>query len=254
MTSSIGIIDDYQFETGEHLTNLSSSAAKILIILFMINIGQLPVSAQENEDADNWDNQLFVGNKVAYGLDKWKYSGELQFRVKNDMQALDNWFVEGAASYLPSKFWELVPDFRFSVKSSSVEYRPGFGLLFKLLSDKWQFVNQVKYQADISSRGTIGHGVREVIFLNRILSEKFIPYIAGGVFYRWRPNFSDFEFIRVGGGLNIVFDPIHTLNLSYFVGLLNNGNRWTWSGIPLIQFTINIREDWLYVPAKYINF
>ena len=236
------------------MNRISVKASKIIIILFMINPSHILVFAQESQDTDNWDNQLFVGNKVVYGLDKWKYSGELQFRVKNDMQVLDNWFIEGVASYLPLKYWELVADFRFSVKSSSVEYRPGLGVLFKILSEKWQFVNQAKYQADISSIGTVGHGVRDVIFVNRILSDKFIPYIAGGVFYRWRPNFSDFEFIRVGGGLNILFDPIHTLNLSYFIGLLNNGNRWTWSGIPLIQFTINIREDWLYVPAKYINF
>jgi hypothetical protein len=225
--------------------------APMIWALFFI---QFPLLAQEDGDNDSWDNQLFVGNKIVYGSGKWKYSGELQFRVKNDLQALDNWFVEGVAAYLQSKNWELVPDFRFSVKTNSVEYRPGAGVLFKVLSDKWQFVNQLKYQADISSRGATGHGLRDVIFVNRIFSPKFIPYIAAGAFYRWRQDFSDFEFLRFGGGLNILFDPVHTLNISYFVGVANDGNRWKWSGIPLIQLSINIREDWLYVPAKYINF
>jgi hypothetical protein len=227
---------------------------KILVLTISFIFLNLPAMGQETAETDNWDNQFFAGNKIVYGNQKWKYSGELQFRVKDDFQSLDNWFLEGVASYLPSKYWEIVPDFRFSVKSSSVEYRPGLGLLFKVLSPKWQFVNQFKYQADISSLGTAGHGLRHVMFLNRILTKKIVPNVAAGYFYRWKEGFNDFEFIRFGAGVNILFDPIHTLTLSYFVGLLNRGDRWTWSGIPLIQLTINIKKDWIYVPAKYINF
>jgi hypothetical protein len=223
---------------------------RILSAMFLL----LSVFSAEGLAQDNWDNQLFVGNKVSWGSGQWKYSGELQFRVKDNMSTLDNWFIEGVASYLPSEHWELAPDFRFSVKSNSQEYRPGFGVLYKILSSKLQFVNQLKYQADFSSNGTFGHGLREVIFLNFIVTEKYIPFIAVGAFYRWRKDFSDFEFVRIGGGLNIRFDPLHILSVSYFVGALNHGDRWTFSGIPLLQFSINIRSDWMYVPAKIINF
>ncbi len=227
---------------------------KIFTIICVLFLAHLVVNAQEAENSTDWDNQFFAGNKVVYGLNKWKYSGELQFRMKDDFQTLDRWYIEGVASYLPSKYWEIVPDIRFSVKSSSVEYRPGFGILFKILSDKWQFVNQVKYQADINSTGTVGHGIRHAIFLNHMLSQKVIPNIVAGYFYRWRENFSGFEFIRIGAGVNIIFDPVHTLNISYFLGSTNLGDRWTWSGIAFLQLSIRIREDWIYVPAKYINF
>lgn len=221
------------------------------LAIIVILLRTTPALAQET---DTWDNQLFVGNKVVYGRNKWNYSGELQFRLKDNLQALDNWFLEGVATYLASKYWEIVPDYRFSVKPTSTEYRPGLGVLFKLLSPKWQFVNQVKYQADMSSKGTVGHGLRHVVFLNRILTEKLVPTLAAGYFYRWKENFSDLEFIRFGAGINILFDPVHTLTISYFVGVANTGKRWNWSGIPLLQLTIRIRKDWIYVPAKYINF
>ena len=41
------------------------------------------IKAQDSED--NWDNQLFIGNKASWGHDQWKFSGELQIRLKDDM-------------------------------------------------------------------------------------------------------------------------------------------------------------------------
>ena len=79
------------------------------------------------------------------------------------------------------------------MKPTRVEYRPGLGVIFKALATRWQFVHQLKYQADI------------------------------------------------------------TLTLQYFIGAFNRGDRRTWSGIPLVQLTINVRSDRKYVPAKLIN-
>ncbi len=48
----------------------------------------------------NWDNQIYLGNKVAFGKDKWRFSGELQTRLENNFQSLDNWYVEFISNYL----------------------------------------------------------------------------------------------------------------------------------------------------------
>ena len=58
-----------------------------------------------------------MANKVAGGADKFKYSGELQIRLKNDMQQLDRWYIEGMASFLLSKHFEIVPDLRIQYKT-----------------------------------------------------------------------------------------------------------------------------------------
>lgn len=213
----------------------------------------LTARAQTSTDEDNWDNQLFVGTRVAYAKDRWRFSGEFQSRFKEDVRELDNWFVEAVATFLPSEHWEVVPDFRLSIKPSRIEYRPGLGLLFKLTPRDWQLVHQVKYQADIASTGDVGHGFRQAVFVNHILG-RFVPNIGGGWFYRWSEEFTGMEFVRFGAGLTVVFDPLHTLTLSYYFGAANTGERWTWSGIPLVQLTLNVRTDWKYVPAKLVNF
>lgn len=142
---------------------------------------------QEPVESDTWDNQLFLGNKVAAVKGNWKFSGELQVRLKDNFQSLDRWFLEGVATYMPSKHWELVPDYRFSVKPDQLEHRPGLGILRKDLFDpdenlKNQLVHQLKWQAGIGA-GTVDHGMRYVLFYNYLLSDKLIPNAAAGAFY-----------------------------------------------------------------------
>lgn len=214
--------------------------------------------AQEPEGPDKWDNQLFLGNKVAMVQGNWKFSGELQVRLKDNSQALDRWFLEGVVTYMPSKHWEFVPDYRFSIKSDQVEHRTGLGILRKDLfgpegEQKHQLVHQVKWQADISP-AYVNQGLRYVLFYNYVLSEKFIPNAAAGAFYRWSDDFTGIQFYRLGGGLSYILNVQHSLNFSYFVGITNTGSGWTYQGIPFIQLVININRDYKYVPAKYINF
>ena len=73
--------------------------------------------SQELVEVDKWDNQLFLGNKVAWGKDKWRYSGELQVRLKDNMKELSEWYVEGVATYMFNENLEFTPDYRFTIKS-----------------------------------------------------------------------------------------------------------------------------------------
>jgi hypothetical protein len=229
-----------------------------LIWLTIILTSPVSLTAQDGGEPLKWDNQLFLGNKVAAVKGNWKYSGELQVRLKENSQTLDRWYLEGVATYMPSQHWEIVPDYRFSIKSNQLEHRPGFGILRKDLFGpeenlKHQLVHQVKWQADMG-QGYVNHGIRYVFFYNYVLNEKLIPNAAAGVFYRWSEGFTGLQFIRLGAGLAYIIDIKHSLNFSYFLGITDTGTGWTYQGIPFVQLIININRDYKYVPAKYINF
>ena len=224
----------------------------LLIALLLLFSGLLPAQ----EESTNWDNQMYLGNKVAFGKDKWKFSGELQVRLENNFQSLDNWYLEFVSNYLISKRFEIVPDFRFTVKPDKIEYRPGLGVLYKITTKKIQFINQVKWQIDIGNHGKTGNALREVVFLNRRVNDHFITTLVAGFIYRWWPEWNGFQYIRVGPGLSYVFDKKHILNFSYFVGVENNTKDWLWAGIPMIQLLINIsgEKEYKYTPAYYFDF
>ena len=206
------------------------------------------------QDPDEVNQILAPATKVNYAVGKWRYSGEFQVRLDEDYRALNVWYLEGVVTNLRFKHVEFVPDLRFSVKPSVTEVRPGFGVILKATGPKWQVASQSKYQADIPNEGPTGHGVRQVLFASVLWKEKLIPSLVGGGFYRWRDEFNDIEFWRAGGGVTYVFDPFHTLNVSYFFGWENTGAEWTRSGFLLVQLSLNIRNDWKYVPAKIVNF
>ncbi len=56
------------------------------------------------------------------------------------------------------------------------------------------------------------------------------------------------------GGSPYVFDPLHSLNVSYSLQWLNLGDRWIVEGFVAVGLTINIRPDWRYVPAQLFTF
>jgi len=237
---------------------LKTEAGAHLVWLTIILTSPVSLTAQDGEEPLKWDNQLFLGNKVAAVKGNWKYSGELQVRLKENSQTLDRWFLEGVATYMPSRHWEIVPDYRFSIKPANIEHRPGLGILRKDLfgpeeSQRHQLVHQLKWQADIGPE-YVNHGIRYVFFYNYILNEQLIPNAAAGVFYRWSEGFTGLQFIRLGAGLAYVIDIKHSLNFSYFLGITDTGAGWTYQGIPFVQLIININRDYKYVPAKYINF
>ncbi len=225
---------------------------RIFIVVFVF-ISFETVMAQESTV---WDNQMYLGNKIAFGKNKWNFSGELQTRLENNFQSLDNWYLEFVSNYLISENFEIVPDFRFTIKPDKIEYRPGFGVLFKKTTKRIQFVNQVKWQMDIDNHGRIGNAFREVVFLNHAFNDKVISTLVAGFIYRWWPEWNGFQYIRVGPGVSYIFDDRHILNFSYFVGVENNTKEWMWAGIPMIQLVINIssKDKYKYIPAYYFDF
>jgi len=227
---------------------------RVLIIIFLFSF--VSAFSQDEEAVPAWDNQIYLGNKIAFGKDKWRFSGELQTRLENNFQTLDNWYIEFVANYLTSKHFEIVPDFRFTIKPDKIEYRPGFGVLYKKFTDKIQFVNQVKWQMDIPNNGDIGYAIREVVFLNHSFNDKIIATLVAGFIYRWWPEWNGFQYIRVGPGMSYIFDEKHILNFSYFIGVENNTKEWMWAGIPMIQLVINIsgKDKYKYAPAYYFDF
>jgi len=119
----------------------------------------------------------------------------------------------------------------------------------------FQFVNQVKWQIDLSSPdGNSDNGLRYGIFINHEINDKLATSFGAGIFYRWRNDFQGFEFVRFGPSLIYVINKKHTINFSYFLSAENNGELWEWAGIPVIQLIININKDYKYVPAKYFNY
>jgi hypothetical protein len=228
-----------------------SGEIKLKISILFVILIPLSLAAQETK---NWDNQMYLGNKVAFGKNRWKFSGELQTRLKNNLQSLDNWFLEFTATYMIAKHFEIVPDFRFTVKPEKLEYRPGFGILYKYTTTQIQFVNQVKWQIDIGTDGRTGNAMREVVFLNHKFTDKIVSTMVAGFIYRWWHDWNGFQYVRVGPGLSYVFDNQHILNFSYFVGVENCFGNWQWAGIPVIQLVINITKSYKFIPAYYFDF
>jgi hypothetical protein len=229
-------------------------AIKKLIFLAGLVIITLAAYSQ-NESEPNWDNQIYIGNKIAGGMAKWRFSGELQVRLEDNLHHLDSWFLEGVTTYLVNKWFEVSSDFRFTEKPDKVEFRPGLGAFLKYTKSNFQFANQVKWQIDIDNRHNFDNGLRDAIFLNYNLNDKYIVSFAGGVFYRWRSSgWRGVQFIRFGPGISFVFDKKHILNINYFFSAENNTKSWDWAGIPMIQLVININKKYKYVPAMYFDF
>ena len=76
---------------------------RIVLIGLLVSVGTEAWSQSETDPPPGWDQLFFFGNKVSWGKEKWKYSGELQIRLQDNGQSLDNWYLEGVASYMPSK-------------------------------------------------------------------------------------------------------------------------------------------------------
>ncbi len=230
---------------------MNSVFKKIVFVAITIVVNFIYTQAQ---NPPTWDNQIYLGNKVAFGNNKWKYSGELQTRLENNFQSLDNWYFEFVSNYLLSENIEIVPDFRFTIKPDKFEIRPGIGVLLKKTTSEIQLVNQVKWQMDIDNSGGIGNAAREVIFLNHRLNDKVVSTLVAGFIYRWWPEWNGFQYIRVGPGISYIFDEKHILNFSYFVGVENDTKNWMWAGIPMVQLVINISNQYKYTPAYYFDF
>jgi hypothetical protein len=239
---------------------------RIFSILFLLcsNYGLFA----QSDEIDRWDNWFLLGNKIVFGgQNNFKHSHEIQWRVKNDMHTLDQWYYEGVFTYSPNISWEIVPDFRAAVKPTKVDYRPALGIVHKSYLGKGenkyntQLVQQLKYQWDIDSRGNSRHGVRLVLTYNKIVTENFIVSGLVGPFYRWSDQFTGIEFVRGGPIFTYIFDKVHTVGVAPLFGAGNLGDDafgehqgWAWSFTPMVQIIIRVNKEYKYTPAKYINF
>jgi hypothetical protein len=240
---------------------VKSSSTLSLIFLFLTVSFHL--KAQTTEPIDRWDNWFILGNKIVFGgTGNFKHSHEIQFRVKDNMQSLDQWFYEGVLTYSPNERWEIVPDFRIAIKPTKFDFRPAIGVIRKHYLGKEenkyniQLVQQLKYQVDIDSYGNVRHGLRYVLTYNRVINEHFIVSGLIGPFYRWSKAFSGIEFVRGGPVFTYIFDSMHTVSFAALFGAGNLGSTdgWTYSFTPMVQLIIRVNKDYKYVPAKYINF
>ena len=240
--------------------------AKYTIALFFISSTLACTNllkAQTADPIDRWDNWFLVGNKIVFGgVDNIKHSHEIQFRVKDNMQSLDQWYYEGVFTYSPNENWEIVPDFRAAVKPTKYDFRPAFGIIRKDYIGKGenkydiQFVQQLKYQLDIDTQGNTRSGLRYVLTYNSVINEHFVVSGLVGPFYRWSETFSGIEFVRGGPVFTYIFDTVHTVSFAPLFGAGNLGgeNGWAWSFTPMIQLIIRVNKNYKYLPAKYINF
>ena len=225
---------------------------KIVLFLFLFLLSHI-LRAQKDY---GWDNQVYLGNKVAFGKNQWRFSGELQTRLKDNFHSLDNWYLEFVSNYLFSEKIEIVPDLRYTTKPDKLEIRPGIGILYKNKIFNTSYINQIKYQIDIPTKGDIGHAFRDVMFFNHVFNKNLIGTAIVGFIYRWRPNWNGFQYVRVGPGVTYVFDNQHRLSFNYFIGVENKTDGWLWSGIPVIQLVINVskQDEYKYAPAYYFDF
>ena len=223
------------------------------ITLFLLLILSYPLYSQETV-ADNWDNELWVGTRFAWGKDKLKYSGEFQTRFNNNYTQLENWYIEGAAHYLVSPHIEIIADARNSVSSTGNSFRPGLAVLAKANKGKFFFINQLKFQSDNVFKDNISFAAREIIYINYYINTKWMPFVGGGVFFRDSDSFKGLQVIRAGAGVYYNYNPLHSLSVNYFVGQRDTGAGLTYSGIFLVQLTLKFSDDYIYMPARFINF
>jgi len=207
------------------------------------------------EEIGNWDNNLYLSNKFSWGKkETLKQSAEFQSRFNNNLAELEQWYLEYSASYLVSKTWEIVPDFRFTRKPSRLEYRPGLGVIYKRLYTKSQLVHQFKYQYDFKNGVNDAQGLRYALFYNYLFSENFIGSVFAGGLFEFGKDFNGFLGLRSGVNAAYVFNKAHSVNLGYYYGLINDKTgHYNHVGILSIQLIINIRKDYKYLPARYFN-
>ncbi|MFY0628183.1 MAG: DUF2490 domain-containing protein [Reichenbachiella sp.] len=230
----------------------------IVFVILMCTISGQTYAQTTEPSEDKWDNIMYLTNKVGWGEDKWRHTLLFQSRYNNNFAGLEQWFVEYAATYLITEHFEIVPDLRFTRRPDRREIRPGMGIIYKNLFEKAQLVHQLKWQYDFKGNGAVdSHALRYAIFYNQVLSEKIIgSFIAGGL-YEWGEAFTGIWGVRAGPSVSYVFNKQHLLNVGYLYGLVNTKEeptRWTNAGILTLSLSINIRKDFTYLPAKYINF
>ncbi|WP_152286688.1 DUF2490 domain-containing protein [Flavicella marina] len=227
----------------------------LFLLLFLLM--PLDISAQDSaEESGNWDNVMYVGNKVTWGKKKWMNSVEWQVRLNNDFKSLLQWQLEYVGSYLMSEHVEIVPDFRYTVKQNRYEFRPGLGVVLKHRTSRGQFTHQIKGQIDFKSSGPTTQVVRYFPSYNHLINKHWIGSLLLGSYYKFTPEKNGLEVLMAGVNAAYIVNKQHTVNLGYLYATQLNfvTNQRSNFGIIVARLIINIKKDYDYLPAKYFNF
>jgi len=208
--------------------------------------------------ADNIDGQMILSNKISFAQESWRSSLDYQIRLEDNLRSLDVHLLEGVATYMPDRNWEIVPDFRISIFPDRFEFRPGLGVIYKFVWGEKiyinQIVNQVKWQADITGLGVFKHAVRYGLFYNTVLSKKLIFNTGAAVLYRWSENYTGIQFIRMIAGISYIFDSLLSVNFSPYFGIENPISEVSYLAGLMVIFSIQTRDGAKYLPARYVSF
>lgn len=232
---------------------------KSFVLAFLLLIcSTLNTQAQELDNPEvEWDGLIYFGNKVTWGSSNWKNSGELQVRLRDYSKQLLQWQLEYVGTYLISKHVELVPDFRFTVKTTQYEFRPGFGVVLKHGKGYNQFVHQIKHQVDFRTNGgETTQTLRYFPTYSRILNEHWLLGVTGGIYYKFTEEKNDFELVVAGVNGGYIINKQHAINVTTaFLRQKDFTSGNYLQGFALIcRLIININKDYEYLPARYINF
>lgn len=239
------------------MNKLYGNIRGLMLVGFISFLVMSESRSQDLENDTNWDNLIYFGNKVTWGSNKWRNSGELQVRLQDSYRQLFQWHLEYVGSYLLNKNIELVPDFRATVKPDRYEFRPGFGVVVKNNLDRGQFVHQIKGQVDFKTGGgETTQVIRYFPSYNHFVSEKWIASVVVGSYFKFTDEKSGLELLMAGANAAYVINKQHTLNLTYVYGAQKQfpTDEYLQFGILMCRLIINIQKDYEYLPAKYINF
>lgn len=231
---------------------MKNRRAALLILLLFFSMSSISLYA------DNLDGQLILSGKLARSTEQWRFTGDYQIRLNDDLRALDFHMFEFTSTYMPSPNWEIVPDFRISMYPDRFEFRPGFGILYKIAWGKKifirQIVNQVKWQLDITSDGILKNGLRYGLFYNHVLTKKLMFNSGAAILYRWSDAYTGFQFVRFLAGLSINFDSTHAFNISPYFGLEDPFRDISYTLGVMIIFSMRVKDKSKYLPARYVSF
>ena len=220
-----------------------------MLILIFFNVK----SIAQTSDVDTWDNNFWFSNKMAYASNKFRYSGEIQVRLKEDFKELENWFFEFIPSYSFNKHWDIQVPLRYSIKPNLNEFRPGLSVFYKIhAKEDLMLNNQVMYQADISSE-EIRHAVRYVLTSDWRVNELWSLTGMIGALYRWQDDFTGIQLVRLGPGASFHIDNRHEVNFHYLLGIKEPGSETTYQGICYIQLLFNFGKG-DYKPSRILSF
>lgn len=231
---------------------MKNRQAVLLIIVLFFLMSSISLCA------DDLDGQLIFSGRLAGSTENWRFTGDYEIRLDQDLRALDYHLFEAVASYMPNRNWEIVPDFRISMFPDRFEFRPGFGILNKITWGKKifirQIVNQVKWQLDITNDGVLKNGLRYGLFYNHVMNKKLMFNSGVGIFYRWSDSYTGFQFIRFVAGLSVNFDSTHAVTFSPFFGLEDPFKDISYTLGLMIIFSMRLKDNSKYLPATYISF